>query len=76
MKDHDKEEEDDKKKTKTMALTSFTQDEDKEDEEIGDSELEDCALLSKKYKKYLMLKKENTPSQISRARMTQRINIP
>ena len=48
-----------KKKKKTMALKSFTQDEDEEDEEVGDSELEDYALLSKKYKKYLRLKKEN-----------------
>ena len=56
MKDHDKDEEEDKKKKKTMALKSFSQD---EDEEIGDSELEDFVLLSKKYKKYLRLKKKN-----------------
>ena len=59
MKDHDKDEEEDKKKKKIMDLKSFTQDKDKEDEKIGDSELEDVALLSKQYKKYLRLKKEN-----------------
>ena len=59
MKDHDEEEEEDKKKKKTMALKSFTQDEDEEDEEIGDSMLENYALFSRKYKKYLRLKKEN-----------------
>ena len=37
-----------------MALKSFTK-----DEEIGDSALEEVALLSKKYKKYLRLKKKN-----------------
>ena len=36
-----------------MALKSFTQ-----DEEIGDNEVEEVALLSK-YKKYLRVKKEN-----------------
>ena len=34
-----------------MALKSFTQDEDEEDEEIKDSELEEVALFSKKHKK-------------------------
>ena len=58
MKDHDKDEEEDKKKKKAMALKSFTQ-----DEEIGDSELQEVALLSKKYKKYLRLKKENNFKQ-------------
>ena len=42
-----------------MALKSFTQDEDEEDEEIKDSELEEVALFSKKHKKQLRLKKEN-----------------
>ena len=59
MKDHDKDEEKDKKKKESMALKSFTQDEDKEDKEIGDIELEQVALLSKKYMKYLRLKKES-----------------
>ena len=59
MKDHDEDEEKEKKKKKSLALKSFTQDEDEEDEEIGESELEDYALLSKKYKKYLTLKKKN-----------------
>ena len=59
IKDHDKDEEEDKKKKNIMVLKFFTQDEDEKDEEIGDSELEKVALLSKKYKKYLWLKKEN-----------------
>ena len=59
MKDHDKEEEEDKKKKKNVALKSFTQDGDEEDENIGERELEDYALLSKKYKKYVRLKKKN-----------------
>ena len=62
IKYHDKDEEKDKKTKKmkkTMALKSFTQGEDEEDEEIGDSKLEEVALHSKKYKKYLRLKKEN-----------------
>ena len=61
MKGHDKEDEENKKKKKTMALKSFTQYEDEEDEEIRDSynKCEGYALLSKKYKKYLRLKREN-----------------
>ena len=56
MKDHNKDEEEDKKK-KTIALKSFTQEE--EEEEISDSKLDDIALLTRRYKKYLKFKKGN-----------------
>ena len=57
MKDHDEDEE--KEKKKSLAPKSFTQDEDEEYEEIGESELEDYALLSKNFKRYLRLKKDD-----------------
>ena len=55
---HDKEEENDKKK-KIIALKSSTQEEVEEDKEFNDSELDDIALLTKRYKKYLRFKKVN-----------------
>ena len=55
MKYHNKDEEEDKKK-KTITLKSSTL-EKEEDEELSDSELEDIALLTKSYKKYLRFKK-------------------
>ena len=58
MKDHDEDEEKNKKKKKSLALKSFTKNKEDE-EEIGDSELEDFTLLSKKLKKYSKLKKES-----------------
>ena len=57
MKYHNKDEEEDKKK-KTITLKSSTLEEE-DDEELSDSELEDIALLTKSYKKYLRFKKRN-----------------
>ena len=56
MRDHDKDEEEDKKK-KTISLKSSTQEKEEEEEELSDSELDDIALLTKRYKKYLKFKK-------------------
>ena len=51
-----------KKKTialKTIALKSSIQEEEEEEEELSNSELDDIALLTKRYKKYLRFKKGN-----------------
>ena len=58
MRDHDKDEKEDKKK-KTIALKSSTYQEEEEEEELSDSELDDIALLTRRYKKYLRFKKGN-----------------
>ena len=60
MRDHDIDEEKDKKKKK-ISLKSSTQEEEEEEEEeeLSDSELDDIALLTRRYKKYLRFKKGN-----------------
>ena len=65
MRDHDKVEEEDKKK-KIIALKSLTQEEEEEEEEISDSELDDIALLTRRYKKYLRFKKGNNLKKYSK----------
>ena len=55
MRDHDKDKVQDK--TKIIALKSPTQKEEKENEELSGNELEDIALLTRRYKKYMMFKK-------------------
>ena len=68
MRDHDKDEEEDKKK-KTIALKSSTQ----EEEELSDSELDDIALLTRRYKKYLRFKKGNNLKKYSKGNSSKRI---
>ena len=63
MRDHDKDEEEEKKK-KTIALKSSTQEEEEED--LSDSELDDIALLTRRYKKYLSFKKGNNLKKYSK----------
>ena len=65
MRDHDKDEEEDKKK-KTIVLKFTTQEEEEEEEELSDSELDDIALLVRRYKKYLKFKKGNNLKKYSK----------
>ena len=65
MRDHDKYEEEDKKK-KTIAFKSYTQEEEEEKEELNDSELDDIAILNRRYKKYLKFKKGNNLKKYSK----------
>ena len=65
MRDHDKDEEEDKKK-KTITLKSSIQGEEEEEEELSDSELDDIALLVRRYKKYLRFKKGNNLNKFSK----------
>ena len=64
MRDHDKDEKEDKKNT--IALKSSTQEEEEEEEELSDNELDDIALLTRRYKKYLKLKKGNNLKKYSK----------
>ena len=66
MRNHDKDEQEDKKK-KTIAIKSSTQDKKEEEEELSDSELDDIALLNRRYKKYLKFKKRNKLRSTPRA---------
>ena len=52
------------KKKKIIALKSFTQEE--EEEELSDSELDNIALFTRRYKKYLKLKKGNNLKKYSK----------
>ena len=70
MRDHEKDEEEDKKK-KIIALKSSIQE---EEEELRDSELDDIALLTRKYKKYLRFKKGNNFKKFSKGSLIQRIS--
>ena len=65
MRDNDKDEKKDKKKKKTIALKSSSQEEDEEEEELNDSELDDIALLTRRYNKYLRFKKGNNFKKFS-----------
>ena len=53
---HDKDEWEDKKK-KIITLKSSTKEDEEEEEELSDSELDDIALLTRRYKTYLKFKK-------------------
>ena len=53
------EDEGEEKKKKKIALKATLQESNEEEEEFVDSELEDIALLTKRYKKYLNIKKKN-----------------
>ena len=66
MRDHDKDEEEDKKK-KAIVLRSSAQEEEEEEEELSDSELDDIALLTRRYKKYLKLKKGSNLKRYSKS---------
>ncbi|PON55777.1 Zinc finger, CCHC-type, partial [Parasponia andersonii] len=53
------EDEGEEKKKKGITLKATLQESNEEEEEFTDSELEDIALLTKRYKKYLNFKKKN-----------------
>ena len=53
------------KKKKTITLKSSTHQEEKE-EELTDSELDDIALLTRRYKRYLRFKKGNNLKKFSK----------
>ena len=66
MRDHYKDEEEDKKK-KAITLKSSIQVEEEEDEkELSDSEMDDIAILTRRYKKYLKLKKGKNAKKFSK----------
>ena len=65
MRDHDKDEGEGKKK-KIIVLKSTTQEEEEEEEELSDSELDDIALLTRRYNKYLKSKKESNLKKYSK----------
>ena len=72
IRDHDNDEEEDKKKKKTISFKSSTQDKKEEDDEHSDSELDNIALLTRRYKKYLRFKKGNNLSRSIRREALQK----
>ena len=72
MKDHNKYEDEDKKKKMIALKSSIQEQEEEEEEELSNSELDDIALLTRRYKKYLKFKQGNNLKKHSKGNFSKK----